>query len=118
LGANRDLIVQLLTHPWYTLEQGTTITASLNKAEINPDLFLESANKALTEQDGRYLEQVAKLLAAYSQKVATLQSFRLQDGLLCAVDRNGVLVVPVSLDYAIWTATVAQRVDGLAGLTK
>jgi hypothetical protein len=27
-----------------------------------------------------------------------------------------VLVVPVSIDYAIWTATVAQRVDALAGL--
>ena len=43
-------------------------------------------------------------------------SFRLQDGLICAVDRNDVLVVPVSLDYAIWTATVAQRVDALAAL--
>jgi hypothetical protein len=36
--------------------------------------------------------------------------------LICAVDRNGVLLVPVSLDYAIWTAAVAQRVDALAGL--
>ena len=116
LGANRDLIVQFLNHPWYTLKQATTITASLDKAEINPDLFLESANKALTEQDGRYFENIAKLLAAYSQKVTPLQSFRLQDGLLCAVNRDGVLLVPVSLDYAIWTATVAQRVDALASL--
>jgi hypothetical protein len=116
LGANRDLIVQFLNHPWYTLKQATTITASLNKAEINPDLFLESANKALTEQDGRYFEHIAKLLAAYSQKAAPLQSFRLQDGLLCVVDRNGVLLVPVSLDYAIWIAAVAQRVDALADL--
>jgi hypothetical protein len=116
LGANRDLIVQFLDHPWYTLKQATTITASLNIAKINPDLFLESANNALTELDGRYFEHIAKLLAAYSQKVTPLQSFRLQDGLLCAVDRDGVLLVPVSLDYAIWTATVAQRVDALAGL--
>jgi hypothetical protein len=77
---------------------------------------LETANKALTDQDGRYFEQLAELLAAYSQKVAPLTSLRLQDGLLCAVDKNGVLVVPVSLDYAIWTAAVAQRVDGLAGI--
>jgi hypothetical protein len=116
LGGNRDLVVQFLNHPWYTLRQATIITASLDKTETNPDLFLESANKALTEQDGRYFEQVAQLLAAYSQKVTPLQSLRLQDGLFCAVDRNGVLVVPVSLDYAIWTATVAQRVDGLAGV--
>jgi hypothetical protein len=117
LGANRDLVIQFLNHPWYSLRQATIITASLNKAGTNPDLFLESANKALTEQDGRYFEHVAKLLAAYSQKVAPLQSLRLQDGLLCVIDRNGVLLVPVSLDYAIWTATVAQRVDALAALT-
>ena len=116
LGANRDLIIQFLNHPWYTLKQATTVTASLNKTETNPDLFLENANKALTEQDARYFEQVAQLLAAYSQKVAPLQSLRLQDELLCAVDRNGVLLVPVSLDYAIWTAAAARRVDALAGL--
>jgi hypothetical protein len=118
LGANRDLTVQFLNHPWYSLREATIITASLNKAECNPDLFLESANKALTEQDARYYEQVAQLLAAYSQKAQPLQSLRLQDGLLCATDRNGVLVVPVSLDYAIWTERVAQRVGELAGTPK
>ena len=56
------------------------------------------------------------MLAAYSQKIAPLQGLRLQDGLLCAVDKNGVLVVPVSLDYVIWIAKVAQRVDDLAHL--
>jgi hypothetical protein len=75
---------------------------------------LKSANEALTDQDGKYFEQVAQLLAAYSQKVAPLQSLRLQGAMLCAVDSNSNLVVPVSLDYAIWTATVAQRVDELA----
>jgi len=114
LGASPDLTVQFLNHPWYTLRQTTIITASLAKTGINPDLFLKSANEALTDQDGRYFEQVAQLLAAYSQKVAPLQSLRLQDGLVCAMDNHEVLVVPVSLDYAIWTATVALRVDGLA----
>jgi hypothetical protein len=84
--------------------------------KVDPDLFLESANKALTPADGRYFEQIAELLAVYSQKTAPLQSLRVQDGLLCAIDTNGVLIVPVSLDYAIRTAKVAQRVDDLARL--
>jgi hypothetical protein len=116
LGANHDLITEFLNHPWYTLRQETIITTALSKAAIDPTIFLEAANKALTEEDGRYFENVAEMLAAYTQKAAPLQSFRVQDGLICAVDRNDVLVVPVSLDYAIWTATVAQRVDGLAAL--
>ncbi|MBV8214911.1 MAG: hypothetical protein JOZ08_17025 [Verrucomicrobia bacterium] len=116
LGANRDLVFQFINHPWYTLRQITVITASLAAAKINPDLFLEFANKALTPADGRYFEQVAELLAVYSQKVEPLQSLRLQDGLLCAVDANGALIVPVSLDYAVWTPKVADRVDGLAGV--
>jgi len=64
----------------------------------------------------RDFENVAELLAAYAQKAAALQSFRLEDKLICAVDQNGVLLVPVSLDYAIWTATVAQRLSELADL--
>jgi hypothetical protein len=114
LGADPDLTAQFPNHPWYTLRQATIITVSLRKAGTNPDLFLKSANAALTDQDGRYFEQVAQLLAAYSQQAAPLKSLRLQDGLLCAADSIGVLVVPVSLDYAIWTATVAQRVDDLS----
>ena len=116
LGANQDLVFQFINHPWYTLRQITVITTSLVTTKVNPDLFLESANKALTPADGRYFEQVAELLAVYSQKTAPLQSLRLQDGLLCAIDTNGVLIVPVSLDYAIWTAKVAQRADDLAHL--
>jgi hypothetical protein len=116
LGAKPDVITQFLNHPWYSPRQETIITAVLKKVSVGPNPFLETANKALTEEDGRYFEHVAQLLAAYSEKVAPLQSLRLDDGVLCALDRNGVLVVPVSFDYAIWTQTVAQRVDALARL--
>ena len=116
LGANRELIVQFLNHPWYSPRQETTITAALKRIQVDVNLFLETANKALTDQDGSYFQRVAQLLAAYSEKIAPLQSFRLQDELLCAVDSHGVLVVPVSFDYAIWTATVSQRIKALASL--
>jgi hypothetical protein len=116
LGAKPDVIVQFLDHPWYSPRQETIITAALKKAGVDPNPFLESANKALTEEDGRYFQRVAQLLAAYSDKVAPLQALRLEDGVLCALDRNGVLVVPVSFDYAIWTQTVAPRVEALARL--
>ena len=116
LGAKPDLITQFLNHPWYSPRKETIITAALKKANTDPNLFLETANKALTEEDGRYFQHVAQLLAEYSEKVAPLQSLRLEDGVLCGLDRNGVLVVPVSFDYAIWTQTVAQRADALARL--
>jgi hypothetical protein len=94
----------------------TKFLGALGKAGIDPTIFLEAANKARTEADGRYFENVAKLVAGYAQKATPLQSFRMQDGLICAVDRNEVLLVPASVDYALWTARVAQRVDSLAAL--
>jgi hypothetical protein len=118
LGAKPDVITQFLSHPWYSPRQETIITAALKRAGVDPNLFLETANKALTEEDGRYFQHVAQLLAAYSEKVAPLQSLRLEDGILCALDRSGVLVVPVPFDYAIWTQTVAQRADTLASLVR
>ncbi|MBV9673679.1 MAG: hypothetical protein JO076_12775, partial [Verrucomicrobia bacterium] len=116
LGAGHETIIQFLNHPWYSPRQETIITAALKKIQLNPDLFLGSANKALTDEDGRFFQHVAELLAAYTVKVGPLQSFVIQEELLCAVDRDGVLVVPVSFDYAIWTETVAQRVNALSGL--
>jgi hypothetical protein len=115
-GATADLIAQFLGHPWYSPRQETIITAALGKLHVDPNLFVEMADKALTDQDGRYFERVAQLLAAYAERVAPLQSLRVENGVLCALDRDGVLVVPVSFDYAIWTNTLAQRVDALAAL--
>ena len=116
LGADRDLIRQFLDHPWYSPRQETIIRAALETVHVNPNLFLETANKALTDQDGRYFQHIAQLFAVYAGRVGPLKSFRLEDGLLCAVDSNGVLVVPVSFDYGIWTEAVSQRVGALAGL--
>jgi hypothetical protein len=113
LGARPANISSFLSHPWYSPRQETIITAVLKKAGVDPNLFLETANQALTDQDGRYYQQVAQLLALYSEKVAPLQSLRLVDGVICGVDQNGKLVVPVSFDYAIWTEIVARRVDSL-----
>jgi hypothetical protein len=116
LGANSDLMTQFLNHPWYTPRQETIITAALEKVQLNPDLFLETANGALTDQDATYFQHVAQLLALCSGRAAPLKSFRLVDGILCAVDSNGVLLVPVSFDYGIWTEAVSQRVAALTGL--
>lgn len=116
LGADPDLIRQFLNHPWYSPRQETIITAALENVQVKPDLFLETANKALTDQDARYFQHVAQLLSLCSNRVAPLKSFRVEEGLLCAVDSNSVLIVPVSFDYAIWTETVSQRVAALTGL--
>jgi hypothetical protein len=113
LGAQPANISSFLNHPWYSPRQETIITAALKKTGVDPNLFLETANQALTDQDGRYYQHVAQLLALYSEKIAPLQSLRLVDRVVCAVDHNDQLVVPVSFDYAIWTQTVAQRVDSL-----
>jgi hypothetical protein len=116
LGADRDLTRQFLNHPWYSPRQETIITAALENVQVNPDLFLETANRALTDQDASYFQHVAQLLSLCSRRAAPIKSFRVEEELLCAVDSNGVLLVPVSFDYGIWTETVAQRVDALAGL--
>ena len=118
LGASSDLTRQFLNHPWYSPRQETVITAALEKVQVNPDLFLKTANGALTDQDATYFQHVAQLLALCSGRAAPLKSFRVEDGLLCAVDSNGVLLVPVSFDYGIWTEAVSQRVAALTGLVE
>jgi len=47
-GAKPDIIAQFFNHPWYSPRQETIITAALKKTGVDPNLFLESANKAPT----------------------------------------------------------------------
>ncbi len=51
------------------------------------------------------------MLARYHTAQAPLRSIRLANGVICAQDRDGVLVVPLSCDYAIWAERAARRAE-------
>lgn len=111
IGASAEQADRLLMHPWFSPWSATIMTDALSRIGAKPTVFLEEACRAMTPEDAFYFQRLAQILAVYHESVAPLRALRVDYGLPTALDRDGILVVPVSLDYAIWSERVAGRVE-------
>lgn len=116
LGVTRETADEFLMHPWYSPWHETIITDALATIGLDPTAFLERACRALTEQDANYFQRLAQILARYHKTKTPLNAIRLEDGRVCAMDSTGILVVPLSCDYAIWNENAAGRVEAFSQL--
>lgn len=116
LGAPPALAEEFLMNPWFSPWQEATVAESLKDIGINPAQYVAVARTAQTEEDARYFVQVARLFQKHHESIAPLKQFRIEHGILCALDERGTLVVAVSLDYAIWSEHLAGRADAFAAL--
>jgi hypothetical protein len=114
LGIDRTLADEFLMHPWFSPWHETIITDALSTMGVNPSAFLTQATKALTPEDAFFFQRLAEILARYHTTKAPLRSIRLERGVVCALDRDGTLVVPLSCDYAVWAERTARRTEEFA----
>jgi hypothetical protein len=118
LGVTRENADALLMHPWYSPWVETITVDALSSIGVDPTAFLSQAVTALSEDDAMYFERLAQVLAAYQMTKAPLQSIQQQNGTVFALDNNGILVVPLSCDYAVWAAGPASRVEAFVAAAK
>lgn len=118
LGVDRTLADEFLMHPWFSPWHETIITEALASIGVNPSAFLTDAVRALTPEDALFFQRVAQILARYHAGSAPLRAIRFDGGVITALDQAGTLVVPVSLDYAIWAERAARRVEEFAVIGK
>ncbi|MGB8166820.1 MAG: hypothetical protein WCF18_04970, partial [Chthoniobacteraceae bacterium] len=118
LGIDRAQADEFLMHPWYSPWHETIITDALAQIGVNPSAFLSDAVKALTPEDAFFFQRVAQILVRYHTSTTPLRTIRFEGGIITALDRNGTLVVPVSLDYGIWAERTARRTEEFVALAK
>jgi hypothetical protein len=118
LGVNRTLADEFLMHPWFTPWHETIITDALTQIGVNPNAFLTDAVRSLTPEDAFFFQRVAQILARYHAGMTPLRAIRFEGGIITALDKDGVLVIPVSLDYAIWAERTARRAEDFAAIDK
>jgi hypothetical protein len=118
LGVSRENADALLMHPWYSPWVETITVDALSSIGVDPTDFLAQAVTALDEDDAMYFERLAQVLAAYQMTKAPLQSIQSQNGTVFALDNNGILVVPLSCDYAVWAEGPASRVEAFSAAAK
>jgi hypothetical protein len=118
LGVSRENADALLMHPWYSPWVETITVDALSSIGVDPTDFLAQAVTALDEDDAMYFERLAQVLAAYQTMKAPLQSIQSRNGTVFALDNNGILVVPLSCDYAVWAEGPASRVEAFSAAAK
>jgi hypothetical protein len=118
MGVDRALADEFLMHPWYSPWHETVTVEALASIGVNPSAFLTDAVRALTAEDALFFQRVAQILARYHANAAPLRSIRFEGGIITALDRDGTLLVPVSLDYGIWAERAARRVGEFAAIGK
>lgn len=118
LGVDRALADEFLMHPWFSPWHETITTDALAQIGVNPTAFLTDAVRALTPEDAFFFQRLAQILARYHAAAAPLRAIRLEGGIVTALDRDGTLVVPVSLDYGIWAERTARRAEEFAAIDK
>jgi hypothetical protein len=116
LGVNRTLADEFLMHPWFSPWHETITTDALANIGVNPSAFLTDAVKALTPEDAFYFQRVAQILAKYQATTGPIAALRFDNGLITALAKDGTLIVPVSLDYAIWAERAARRAEEFVAL--
>jgi hypothetical protein len=116
LGVTRENADEFLMHPWYSPWHETIITDALASIGVDPTQFLEKANRALTEEDADYFQRLAQILTRYHKAKTPLSSILLENDRVCAMDSNGILVVPLSCDYATWSERAAARIETFSQL--
>ncbi|CAN5801706.1 hypothetical protein BH20VER1_BH20VER1_22380 [soil metagenome] len=107
LGVTRENADEFLMHPWYSPWHETITVDALDTIGVDPTVFLGWACQALTDEDAEYFQRLAQVLARYHKVKAPLRSLRVENGRICAIDSNGILVVLLSCDYAVWTEHAA-----------
>ena len=115
LGATPENVSALLDNPAFNPWQRSTITNLLSSIGVNPDAVLARAGEAWTEEDAIYFVQVARILESHHRNKHPITAIKSKDGIPCALDESGALVVPVGADLIQWTPLLQERTDEFLG---
>jgi hypothetical protein len=109
LGADSATIDTFLRNPAFDPWQKARITAALQEIGRDPTPLLAQAGQAVTAEDALYFVQVARLYQWHHGSTAAITGFREVQGLPCATDEKGTLVVAAATDLVQWTPMLEAR---------
>lgn len=109
LGASPESVDGFLGNPAFNPWQKSGVVASLSTIGLNPEPFLSRAAEASSEEDAVYFIQMVRILGQHHESKEPLAALLEMDGIPCALDQSGMLVVPVGCDLIRWNPALAAR---------
>jgi hypothetical protein len=101
-------IKNFMSNPAYPLSVQTAFVEDLTRVRdvAGVTQVVELATTAQSEDQARFLADALDMLANYQQTQTPLKSI-VAKGTIFGRDRAGVLIVPVEVDYVVWTTRAA-----------
>jgi len=112
MGIPSDLSTRFLDHQSYTPTQVTIIAGSLQtlSGAKGADAFLRYALSADDEESANFFQHIAEILKGYREKFSTVEEISVFGPLVFAKTSKNTAIVPLPIDYALWTERAAERV--------
>jgi hypothetical protein len=109
LGAEPAEVSAFLDNPAFNPWQKSAVTASLAAIGLPPGPVLDRAAEATSDEDAVYFVQMSRILENHHTGTQRLAEIVSMNGIPCAIDRDGLVVVPVGSDLIRWTPALADR---------
>lgn len=112
-GISPELARRFVNQPRFTPRQYILIAESLARLGPAPargrEAFVETALGAADAAEADYYSAVAQMLRGYHETVSPIVEVRMSRRLAVARAENGNTVVPMPVDFLVWTETVDHR---------
>lgn len=120
MGVASGLAAQFLEHNVYTPTHQTVIVNSLEalSAAKGRDAFIQQALSANDEETANFFMNMAETMRGYQLKVSPIRQINAFGPLVFAKANNGVVLIPLPLDYGFFTERASQRVPAAVGAYK
>ncbi len=115
LGLSREQTEPLLKHPHFSPWHETVICdslAALQGVDVSP--FLACAVQAQAEEDARFFQAVAQMMKLYHQTEAPIRRVVQNRLVVWCEDGQGRVLVPVAVDYMVFSPLIASRLGEMA----
>jgi hypothetical protein len=118
LGASPETLDAFLANSSFNPWQKSAIAKLLATIGHNPDPLLAQASQATSPEDAVYFVQTTRLFENHHKDRAPITEFRAMNGIPCALDRDGTLVVAVAADLVLWTPNLEARANEFLEMKK
>jgi hypothetical protein len=115
MDVGKSLRDELIDHPWFSPRHQTILVDSLDEldnASGRPD-FVKVAVGANSESEAFQYQRLAELLRAYHEYASPVDAVVTPNGWIMARGKDGSIVVPMLVDYGVWTSGTRALVEEL-----
>lgn len=115
MGVDPELAGRFVSHPWYSPTRLLVIGESLSLLEdaAGRRSFIEAAVQADEPQETYLFTRLAVMLVLYAKKQVKIVEVTTANGLVMARTEDGGLVVPLYIDWAMWTEPMSLFIQAI-----